>query len=87
MKLYMILGRTDKKLLTEKEVQQLKSELQPKDWNFIPTVPPWEYTQWNSKGGRGNRIYPPGEQINIKVPRAIAHEVKKYAVWLASQQS
>lgn len=83
MKFYIVLDSSRhpiaNHLFTESDLEGL--EIKP-DWTIVPINPPWEVVAWSQAGGRGNSPYGNAELTSIRLPKAIALQVKKFSVWL-----
>lgn len=95
MTFYIVLGRSNhpiaNQLYSEKDIEGIRSLPQFENWTVVPVEAPWINTEWVRTGGRqvggkGVSPYPAGTDIGtMRVPKNIAYQVQKYAVWLANQ--
>jgi hypothetical protein len=89
MNLYVVLEKNKllrNKLLTEKDIEEMKHQAEAANWSFVLVEAPWSSIEWSQVGGRGGGAYPKGEiQTTLRVPKSISYQVKQYAIWLSRQ--
>lgn len=95
MNFYIVLGQSNhpiaNQLYTKKDIEEMCTLPQFENWTIVPVEAPWNNTEWSRSGGRqtggrGISPYPAGTDMGtMRVPKDIAYQVQKYAVWLANQ--
>lgn len=95
MNFYVVLGQSNhpiaNQLYTEKDIEQMRGLPEFERWTIVPVEMPWSNIEWmrsggRQKGGKGISPYPAGTTTGtMRVPKDIAYQVQKYAVWLANQ--
>jgi hypothetical protein len=92
MNFYIVLGKSGhpiaNQLFTKTDIQKLAEQRPDSGYSYVSVEVPWANSAWSRVGGQGKSAYPKDMEVTtMRVPKDIAYEVQKYAVWLAQQYS